>query len=173
MAEVLTVQLETLFNAIQFSPGTEFGGFRCSPGTAHLQCQGCGGLMPSRPNNGVPQHCNYQLFMFYQFVSLDFQYGASPHINFKSLVLFSLRYCRFLISSRRSRSFVLTLNLLFDSFQFVQQYFMFIHHNLYPPLMFFTMLFNQGISVMQAQVVIGHFVRLIGVHKVWIRVNLI
>ncbi|OAY79398.1 E3 ubiquitin-protein ligase CHFR, partial [Ananas comosus] len=37
--------------------GTEFGGFRCSPGTAHLQCQGCGGLMPSRPNNGVPQHC--------------------------------------------------------------------------------------------------------------------
>lgn len=59
MAEVLLCSLNLV------SPGTEFGGFRCSPGTAHLQCQGCGGLMPSRPNNGVPQHCNYQLFIFY------------------------------------------------------------------------------------------------------------
>lgn len=38
--------------------GTEFGGFRCSRTTAHIQCQGCAGMMPSRPNIGVPQHCS-------------------------------------------------------------------------------------------------------------------
>ncbi|XP_073013583.1 uncharacterized protein [Typha latifolia] len=37
--------------------GTELGGFRCRPGTGHLQCHGCGGMMPSRPNIGVTQHC--------------------------------------------------------------------------------------------------------------------
>ncbi|KAF3444228.1 hypothetical protein FNV43_RR13918 [Rhamnella rubrinervis] len=37
--------------------GTEFGGFRCNHDTVHLQCQACGGLMPSRANIGVPQHC--------------------------------------------------------------------------------------------------------------------
>ncbi|KAL5573625.1 hypothetical protein UlMin_023222 [Ulmus minor] len=36
---------------------TEFGGFHCNPNTVHLQCQACGGMMPSRSNIGVPQHC--------------------------------------------------------------------------------------------------------------------
>ncbi|KAF6139407.1 hypothetical protein GIB67_026249 [Kingdonia uniflora] len=37
--------------------GTEFGGFRCNQNTAHLQCQTCGGLMPSRTDVNAPQHC--------------------------------------------------------------------------------------------------------------------
>lgn len=37
--------------------GTEIDGFRCSRTTSHLQCQGCGGMMPSRPDIGIPQHC--------------------------------------------------------------------------------------------------------------------
>ncbi|KAG8088866.1 hypothetical protein GUJ93_ZPchr0011g28015 [Zizania palustris] len=37
--------------------GAEFGGFRCRPGAAHLQCNGCGGMMPSRPNTSIPQKC--------------------------------------------------------------------------------------------------------------------
>ncbi|XP_078157520.1 RING/U-box superfamily protein [Carex rostrata] len=37
--------------------GTEMDGFRCNAGITHLQCQECGGLMPSRPTIGVPQHC--------------------------------------------------------------------------------------------------------------------
>ncbi|KAM1099444.1 hypothetical protein FF1_005987 [Malus domestica] len=37
--------------------GTEYGGFRCNQTTIHLQCQACGGMMPSRTNNSVPQHC--------------------------------------------------------------------------------------------------------------------
>ncbi|PKA62520.1 hypothetical protein AXF42_Ash009407 [Apostasia shenzhenica] len=32
-------------------------GFRCNQTTRHLQCHGCGGRMPSRPDVGVPQHC--------------------------------------------------------------------------------------------------------------------
>ncbi|TVT96816.1 hypothetical protein EJB05_57955 [Eragrostis curvula] len=35
----------------------EFGGFRCSPGAAHLQCNGCGGMMPVRSNISIPQKC--------------------------------------------------------------------------------------------------------------------
>ncbi|XP_026658108.2 E3 ubiquitin-protein ligase CHFR isoform X3 [Phoenix dactylifera] len=37
--------------------GAELGGFRCSLTTAHLQCEGCGGRMPSRPESGVLQNC--------------------------------------------------------------------------------------------------------------------
>lgn len=37
--------------------GNEFGGFRCSPGAAHLQCNGCGGMMPARSNINIPQKC--------------------------------------------------------------------------------------------------------------------
>ncbi|KAJ8765370.1 hypothetical protein K2173_012067 [Erythroxylum novogranatense] len=37
--------------------GTEFNGFRCNRNTIHLQCQSCGGMMPSRTNINVPQHC--------------------------------------------------------------------------------------------------------------------
>ncbi|KAJ4751858.1 E3 ubiquitin-protein ligase CHFR [Rhynchospora pubera] len=37
--------------------GTEMDGFKCNTGMAHLQCQECGGLMPSRPTINVPQHC--------------------------------------------------------------------------------------------------------------------
>ncbi|XP_024928092.1 uncharacterized protein LOC107415772 isoform X4 [Ziziphus jujuba] len=37
--------------------GTEIGGFRCNHDTVHLQCQACGGMMPSRVNTFVPQHC--------------------------------------------------------------------------------------------------------------------
>ncbi|CAO2143451.1 unnamed protein product [Urochloa humidicola] len=35
----------------------EFGGFRCSLGAAHLQCSGCGGMMPARSNIIIPQKC--------------------------------------------------------------------------------------------------------------------
>ncbi|AQK58565.1 Putative RING zinc finger domain superfamily protein [Zea mays] len=35
----------------------EFGGFRCSPGSVHLQCSGCGGMMPARSNISIPQKC--------------------------------------------------------------------------------------------------------------------
>ncbi|KAH9664659.1 RING-type domain-containing protein [Citrus sinensis] len=38
--------------------GTEINGFRCNQNTVHLQCQGCGGMMPSR-NDSVPQHFAY------------------------------------------------------------------------------------------------------------------
>ncbi|XP_015697789.1 E3 ubiquitin-protein ligase CHFR isoform X4 [Oryza brachyantha] len=37
--------------------GAEFGGFRCSPGAPHLPCNGCGGMMPARPNTTIPQKC--------------------------------------------------------------------------------------------------------------------
>ncbi|KAJ4966502.1 hypothetical protein NE237_018351 [Protea cynaroides] len=37
--------------------GTEFGGFRCNQTTVHLQCHACGGMMPSRSDISVPQHC--------------------------------------------------------------------------------------------------------------------
>ncbi|GER49657.1 E3 ubiquitin-protein ligase CHFR [Striga asiatica] len=37
--------------------GTEYAGFRCNESTVHLQCQSCGGMMPSRSNVAVPQHC--------------------------------------------------------------------------------------------------------------------
>lgn len=40
--------------------GTEFNGFRCSPNMVHLQCQACGGMMPSRTDINVPQHCMCQ-----------------------------------------------------------------------------------------------------------------
>ncbi|KAH7681014.1 Zinc finger RING/FYVE/PHD-type protein [Dioscorea alata] len=37
--------------------GTELAGFRCNRNTLHLQCHGCGGMMPSRPDIGIPQRC--------------------------------------------------------------------------------------------------------------------
>ncbi|GAV74000.1 zf-C3HC4_2 domain-containing protein [Cephalotus follicularis] len=37
--------------------GSEFSGFRCNQDTVHLQCQACGGIMPSRTDSSVPQHC--------------------------------------------------------------------------------------------------------------------
>lgn len=37
--------------------GDEFAGFQCNQSTVHLQCHGCGGMMPSRRNLAVPQHC--------------------------------------------------------------------------------------------------------------------
>ncbi|KAK6125554.1 hypothetical protein DH2020_040704 [Rehmannia glutinosa] len=37
--------------------GTEYAGFKCNGSTVHLQCQSCGGMMPSRSNATVPQHC--------------------------------------------------------------------------------------------------------------------
>ncbi|GAB4855340.1 hypothetical protein Ancab_023961 [Ancistrocladus abbreviatus] len=37
--------------------GTEFGGFRCNANTIHLQCQACGGMMPSRTDISTAQHC--------------------------------------------------------------------------------------------------------------------
>uniref|UniRef100_A0A0E0BFY7 E3 ubiquitin-protein ligase CHFR cysteine rich domain-containing protein n=1 Tax=Oryza glumipatula TaxID=40148 RepID=A0A0E0BFY7_9ORYZ len=33
--------------------GAEFGGFRCSPGAPHLPCNGCGGMMPARPDTSL------------------------------------------------------------------------------------------------------------------------
>lgn len=38
---------------------TEYGGYQCNESTVHLQCQACGGMMPSRSNVGVQQHCKY------------------------------------------------------------------------------------------------------------------
>ncbi|KAM7256459.1 hypothetical protein ACFE04_012200 [Oxalis oulophora] len=32
-------------------------GFHCNQDTVHLQCNGCGGMMPSRNDTRVPQHC--------------------------------------------------------------------------------------------------------------------
>lgn len=46
-----------LFLTKNFSTGTALGGFRCNQTTSHLQCQACGGMMPSRPDMDVPQHC--------------------------------------------------------------------------------------------------------------------
>ncbi|KAL4183439.1 hypothetical protein AMTRI_Chr11g98250 [Amborella trichopoda] len=37
--------------------GIEIGGFRCNSSTVHLQCYGCRGMMPSRPDVGIPQNC--------------------------------------------------------------------------------------------------------------------
>nr|XP_023897488.1 E3 ubiquitin-protein ligase CHFR [Quercus suber] len=37
--------------------GTELGGFHCNQNTIHLQCHACGGMMPSRTDISVPQHC--------------------------------------------------------------------------------------------------------------------
>ncbi|XP_039064400.1 E3 ubiquitin-protein ligase CHFR-like [Hibiscus syriacus] len=38
--------------------GSEIGGFQCNQQTIHLQCQNCGGMMPSRADTHVPQHCS-------------------------------------------------------------------------------------------------------------------
>ncbi|KAK6923670.1 E3 ubiquitin-protein ligase CHFR, cysteine rich domain with multizinc binding, partial [Dillenia turbinata] len=38
---------------------TEYGGFCCNSTTVHLQCQACGGMMPSRTDISVPQHCKF------------------------------------------------------------------------------------------------------------------
>jgi hypothetical protein len=40
--------------------GNEFGGFRCSPGAVHLQCNGCRGMMPIRSNISIPKTCRCQ-----------------------------------------------------------------------------------------------------------------
>jgi hypothetical protein len=40
--------------------GNELGGFRCSAGAAHLQCNGCRGMMPIRSNISIPQKCMCQ-----------------------------------------------------------------------------------------------------------------
>ncbi|XP_021733326.1 E3 ubiquitin-protein ligase CHFR-like isoform X2 [Chenopodium quinoa] len=37
--------------------GTQSGGFRCTENIAHLQCHACGGMMPSRSDISIPQHC--------------------------------------------------------------------------------------------------------------------
>ncbi|KAK9111889.1 hypothetical protein Scep_019408 [Stephania cephalantha] len=37
--------------------GIEFRGFQCNQATVHLQCSSCGGMMPSRSDISVPQHC--------------------------------------------------------------------------------------------------------------------
>ncbi|XP_004503861.1 uncharacterized protein [Cicer arietinum] len=37
---------------------TVVGGFRCNHNTVHLQCQACGGMMPSRNGSSVPQYCS-------------------------------------------------------------------------------------------------------------------
>lgn len=37
--------------------GTQYSGFQCNRNTIHLQCHACGGMMPSRSNTSVPQHC--------------------------------------------------------------------------------------------------------------------
>ncbi|KAG9444125.1 hypothetical protein H6P81_015465 [Aristolochia fimbriata] len=34
------------------------GGFRCNRTTVHLQCHTCGGMMPSRPDISISQHCS-------------------------------------------------------------------------------------------------------------------
>ncbi|XP_058183232.1 uncharacterized protein LOC131301102 [Rhododendron vialii] len=36
---------------------TELAGFQCNENTIHLQCQACGGMMPSRTNTRFPQQC--------------------------------------------------------------------------------------------------------------------
>lgn len=37
--------------------GTQIGGFCCTESTVHLQCHACGGMMPSRSDISIPQHC--------------------------------------------------------------------------------------------------------------------
>ncbi|KMT13369.1 hypothetical protein BVRB_4g084060 [Beta vulgaris subsp. vulgaris] len=37
--------------------GTVYQGFRCNESTVHLQCHGCGGMMPARSDIAIPQHC--------------------------------------------------------------------------------------------------------------------
>ncbi|OMO58815.1 hypothetical protein CCACVL1_25341 [Corchorus capsularis] len=37
--------------------GAEIDGFRCNQHTIHLQCQACGGMMPSRADMNETQHC--------------------------------------------------------------------------------------------------------------------
>ncbi|XP_076902892.1 uncharacterized protein LOC143557783 [Bidens hawaiensis] len=37
--------------------GNEYSGFQCNQNTVHLQCHACGGMMPSRTNIRVAQHC--------------------------------------------------------------------------------------------------------------------
>ncbi|KAA3464423.1 E3 ubiquitin-protein ligase CHFR isoform X2 [Gossypium australe] len=36
--------------------GSAIGGFQCNQQTIHIQCQNCGGMMPSRADMDVPQH---------------------------------------------------------------------------------------------------------------------
>ncbi|CAL0306703.1 unnamed protein product [Lupinus luteus] len=36
----------------------EVGGFHCNNNTVHLQCQACGGMMPSRLGFNIPQYCS-------------------------------------------------------------------------------------------------------------------
>jgi len=46
------ILIEFSFNIV-----TVVGGFQCDPNTIHLQCQECGGMMPSHTGLGVPQYC--------------------------------------------------------------------------------------------------------------------
>ncbi|KAL9247983.1 hypothetical protein vseg_021350 [Gypsophila vaccaria] len=36
---------------------SQIAGFQCNESTVHLQCHSCGGMMPSRTNINIPQHC--------------------------------------------------------------------------------------------------------------------
>ncbi|EPS71411.1 hypothetical protein M569_03344, partial [Genlisea aurea] len=36
----------------------EYNGFQCNESTVHLQCQACGGMMPSRSDSPAPQQCS-------------------------------------------------------------------------------------------------------------------
>ncbi|XP_015697790.1 uncharacterized protein LOC102720372 isoform X5 [Oryza brachyantha] len=52
-----TDRADSLCPQCEIIAGAEFGGFRCSPGAPHLPCNGCGGMMPARPNTTIPQKC--------------------------------------------------------------------------------------------------------------------
>ncbi|KAK9691701.1 hypothetical protein RND81_09G213200 [Saponaria officinalis] len=36
---------------------SQIAGFQCNESTVHLQCHSCGGMMPSRTDINIPQHC--------------------------------------------------------------------------------------------------------------------
>ncbi|XP_015571058.2 E3 ubiquitin-protein ligase CHFR isoform X3 [Ricinus communis] len=71
--------------------GTEISGFRCSQNTVHLQCQSCGGMMPSRTEFGVPQHCLgcdrafCSAYWHSQGVTRSNSHSVCSHENFKPI----------------------------------------------------------------------------------------
>ena len=75
-----------LFELIHLqTSGAEYAGFLCNPNTVHLQCHACGGMMPSRNDIGVPQHCKYlpTLLLFCWFCCLDgYLWVCFPYYNF-------------------------------------------------------------------------------------------
>ncbi|KAI4369306.1 hypothetical protein MLD38_017762 [Melastoma candidum] len=86
--------------------GTTYGGFHCGQNIVHIQCQACGGMMPSRSDTSVPQHClgcNRAFCGAYwhsQGVSTSDNYTFCRNDNFKPVTEWSISGMPFIAHER-------------------------------------------------------------------------